>query len=170
MKKALILCLITVILVFSIIKFLPQGFRGGDSFQNNTINAINIHFGSAMNYIEISKLYKCNKKIYIQVFHDLDADQIHLATFEKKNDKFAYLYGYDFVAKEINDNSGLIAYEVYNKCDVIYGIIPGDKNTVIVNQSILAENFSFKFNEKNFKCWYASVNGGYDAVENVSYG
>ena len=45
-----------------------NGFRGGDAFQKNTIDAININLGSNVNFKPLFEEHKCDDKIYIQVF------------------------------------------------------------------------------------------------------
>lgn len=169
LKKFIVFCLIAFLVLFLFTKNSPGGFRGGDVFQNNSIDAMNIHFGSVVNMETLSELHDCDGEISIQVFWDNESKSIHCATFEKKKDKVAYLYGYDFIPERINDKSGLSVYEVKNNCDVVYGIMPGNKSGVIINQSIMSDSFSFEVNGIQYKCWYALVEGGYSAVENASY-
>ena len=169
MKKTTALFTLIILFVILVIALFSGGLRGGDAFQESTSEAMDIHFGSPVNMDSLSEVHECKDDICIEVFWNNDLNNIHCATFEKRNNKYAYLYGYDFSQEEITDKSGLNAYEVDNKSDVVYGIMPSDKKGVIINQNILSESFSFEANGTEYKCWYASVDGGYSAVEDVSY-
>lgn len=169
MKRITVLLTMIILLVVLVIAFFSGGLRGGDAFQKSTSEAMNIHFGTTVNMDSLSDIRECNDEICIEVFWNSDQNNIHCATFEKRNDKYAYLYGYDFRQEEITDKSGLNVYEVDNKSDVVYGIMPSDKKGVIINQAVLSESFSFEANGTEYKCWYALIDGGYSAVEDVAY-
>ncbi len=169
MKKVFLFFGIVLICIIMLVLLNKNGFRGGDVFQKNTIEAININLGSNVNFKPLFEEHKCDDKIYIQVFEDEDSKLIHCATFEKKGAEYAYLYGFNFELNGINDKTGLEFYDVYNGCDVIYGIMPGTQKGIIINESIITTDISFEIEDKTFYCWYASVEGGYDAVRSISY-
>lgn len=160
--------IIIIFLLFVIISK-PGGFRGGNAFQDSTVKAMEKYCESNVSAEPLFEEQKCNDKIYIQAFWLKETETIHCATFEEKNNKYTYLYGFDFKPDEITEKSGLEVFDVYNKCEVVYGIMPGEKNKVMINEKIPSTTVSFVIDNSKYKCWYALVDGGYDAVKNVSY-
>lgn len=108
------------------------------------------------------------KKFSVLVYPD-EKEEICVAFTEKKNGKYAYIYCSTFTADEITDDFGLTAFDIYRRCDAVFGIMPDGHGSVVVNGSVPSETVKFSFSGKKFKLWYASVDGGFDAVEKIEY-
>lgn len=170
MKKVILLITVFVVLVFVIIANLgTSGYRGGETFQASTIEAMNYYFEPDIKVEPLFEVRVCKDNICLQYFWIQETESIHCASFEEKNGKYAYLYGFSFRIQDITEKLGLEVLEVYNKCEVVYGIMLNDYDGVIINDTILSETVNFSVGSSKYKCWYAIVEGGYDAVESVAY-
>lgn len=174
MKKTVVALLIVVAVLvtafYGVGKIVNTGgIRGGDVFQNTPLDAVQFNHGGDLNMEALSDIVDCNENICIQVFSDKITEEIKLISFEKKNDKYAYIYEMDFSTDEINDKSGLEAYDIYRKSEVVYGIMPVNQKGIVLNKNITATTVPFSVGDTEYKLWYAIVDGGSDAVTSVEY-
>ena len=172
MKKAsviivsLILCALAVFFVGK--KAVSGGLR---SYNADTPQAaVASEFGSEPTDLlcEPFSLSASGKEFCVLVYPD-EKGEICVAFTEKKNGKYAYIYCSTFTADEITDDFGLTAFDIYRSCDAVFGIMPDGHGSVVVNGSVPSETVKFSFSGKKFKLWYASVDGGFDAVEKIEY-
>lgn len=179
MKKKLLIAIV-VIFAFGCLAYIginkiseTGGLRGGDAFQQNpvdaVVDAVSINKAEKVNYIPLFDIVQCDEKICLQAFWDEDNERIDFVSFEKKNNKYAYIYGFDFYTDEITEKSCLTACDVFKGCDVIYGIIPTDKDGIIINGTIESTIIPITVKNQEFKCWYAIVDGGADAIDSIEY-
>lgn len=165
----LLLILIFAALFLGLIyKSLNGGIRGGDAFQDEPVAAL-IQENGDRNYTLLSYIEECDEKYCLGIFADEEENAFLLVVFEKRNDKYAYVYSYSFADEEITEQSGLIAYDIYKGYETVIGIMSADYGGISVNGTIRAQLIPFEHNGNKYYCWYASVNGGLEAIEKTEY-
>lgn len=172
MKKAavitvsLILCLLAVFVIGR--KAVNGGLR---SYNADTPQAaVASEFGGEMPECLCEPVFfsASGKDFCILVYLD-EKEGICVTSTEKKNGKYAYIYRYTFSADEITDDFGLTAFDIYRRCDAVFGIMPDGHKTVVINGKIKADTVKFSFSGNRYELWYASVDGGFDAIKSIEY-
>lgn len=172
MKKAFVIIISLVLCVLAVFFVGKKVVNGGlRSYNAETPQAaVASEFGSSPTELlcEPVMLTASGKEFCVLVYPD-KKEEFCVAVTERKNGKYAYIYCYTFSEDEITDDFGLTAFDIYRSCDAVFGVMPDGHDTVVVNDSIQSETVKFSFSEKTFNLWYASVDGGIDAVEKIEY-
>lgn len=172
MKRVFVIIISLVLCVLAVLFVGKKTVNGGlRSYNADTPQAaVALEFGNEPTELlcEPVTLTASGKEFCLLVYPD-GKDEFCVAFTEKKNGKYAYIYQNTFTSDEITDNFGLTAFDIYRGCDAVFGVMPDGHDTVVINGGIQSEAVSFGFSGKTFKLWYASVDGGFDAVEKVEY-
>ena len=172
MKKVFVIIISLVLCVLAVLFVGKKAVNGGlRSYNADTPQAaVALEFGNEPTELlcEPVTLTASGKEFCLLVYPD-GKDEFCVAFTEKKNGKYAYIYQNTFTSDEITDKFGLTAFDIYRGCDAVFGIMQGERDTVVVNGTTEANTAEFRFSGKTFKLWYASVDGGFDAVEKVEY-
>lgn len=172
LKKAFVIIIGLVLCTLAVFFVGKKAVNGGlRSYHAETPQAaVAAEFGSSPTALlcEPVMLTASDKEFCVLVYPD-EKEEFCVTFTEKKNGKYAYIYQYTFSADEITDGFGLTAFDVYRSCDAVFGIMPDGHDTVVVNGSIHSETVRFSFSGKTFRLWYASVDGGIDAVGKIEY-
>lgn len=158
--------------VFSIFVIVEKVFDGGiRSFNAETMEeAIILGVGAKPEeYLCEPIIVRASNRDFCILVYEKDSDKIYCCFLERKKEKYAYIYQYEFNPNEITDEFGLNAFDIFKQCDVVIGIMPAWNSSVIINDKIISDSEEFSFQGNNYKIWYATVDGGFDSIKKIKY-